>query len=210
MKKKRSKSSKKWLKKHFNDIYVQNSHKNQLRSRAWFKLDEINKMTNLLYNKKCVVDLGAAPGGWSQYVSHQFLNKKNSEIIACDRINMKKIDKVIFMQGDLTNHLFLKQFLNYVCNKKVDLLISDMAPNITGISSIDIPNSIFLAELALKITKLILIKEGLFLVKIFQGTGVNQYLNLMREHFFHVKICKPKSSSACSREFFIIAGNKKK
>jgi len=201
--KKRSASSRRWLQEHFNDKYVIEAQKKKLRSRAWFKLDEIDNTDKIFKRGMFVLDLGAAPGGWSQYVVNKVGLK--GKVIALDLLPMDSILGVEFLQGDFREKSILKSLLNCIGDKKIDVVISDMAPNMTGISSVDIPKSMHLAELAFDISRDILIPGGSFLVKVFQGEGFEQYLREMRSLFKKVKVRKPDASRIRSREVYIVA-----
>lgn len=203
MNKKRSASSSRWLQEHFSDKYVIKAQKKKLRSRAWFKLDQLQESDKLFKPGMTVVDLGAAPGGWSQYVATQMSGK--GRIIACDILPMDPIAGVDFLQGDFREEAVLNALLNRVNRSKVDVVMSDMAPNMSGTPAIDIPRSMYLVELALKMCRDVLIPGGSFLVKVFQGEGFDDYLREMRFLFTKVKIRKPDASRSRSREVYIVA-----
>lgn len=205
--KKRSGSSSRWLNEHFNDRFVQAAHKKGLRSRAWFKLEEIQKTDQLFKPGISVVDLGAAPGGWSQYVSSLIGNK--GRIIACDLLAMDPIVGVDFIQGDFRDESVLNLLLERVGESKVNVVMSDMAPNMSGQPAVDIPKAMYLAELAVDMCKDVLAPNGAFIVKIFQGEGFDEYLKLIRSMFTKVKIRKPEASRARSREVYIVASGLK-
>ena len=145
-KKKRSASSTRWLNEHFKDKFVQQAHKQKLRSRAYFKLDEIQKTDKLFKPNMTVVDLGAAPGGWSQYVVTQI--GERGRVIACDILDMDPIVGVDFLQGDFREEKVLNTLLEKIGDDKVDVVMSDMAPNFSGMPSVDIPRAMYLVELA--------------------------------------------------------------
>lgn len=195
--------SKRWLKEHFNDKYVQEARRKGLRSRAWFKLDEMQRSDKLFRQGISVIDLGAAPGGWSQYVAMQIGGK--GRIIACDILPMDPIVGVDFLQGDFRQLQVLQTLLGWVGEQKVQMLLSDMAPNMSGIPEVDIPNSIYLMELALDMCRDVLVVGGSFLVKVFQGAGTDEYLRAIRSLFTKVKIHKPAASRARSREVYVMA-----
>ncbi|CAL4322174.1 RlmE family RNA methyltransferase [Buchnera aphidicola] len=207
MKKKRSYSSNRWLSEHFRDVYVKHTHLCGIRSRAWFKLDQINLKYNIFKRSAYVLDLGSSPGSWSQYAIKKIGNK--GLVIACDINPMIKIKGVFFLHGDITKPEVFQSLLDILKSRKIDLVMSDMSPNITGISSIDIPNAFSLSNFALNITLKILSNTGVFLIKIFQGEKFKNYLNKIRSIFKIVKICKPHASRNRSRELFILAMNKK-
>ena len=201
--KKRSASSTRWLNEHFNDRFVQQAQKKGLRSRAWFKLEEIQKNDKLFKPGITVVDLGAAPGGWSQYVASLIGNK--GRIIACDLLQMDPIVGVDFLQGDFRDEAVLNALLERVGEEKVQVVMSDMAPNMSGQPAVDIPRAMYLVELALDMCKDVLAPNGSFIVKVFQGEGFEEYLKTVRSLFKTVKIRKPEASRARSREVYIVA-----
>lgn len=194
--KKRSASSSRWLQEHFSDKYVQQAKKKGFRSRAWFKLEEIQQSDNIFKPGMTVVDLGAAPGGWSQYVVQQLGNK--GRIIACDLLPMDPIVGVDFLQGDFRDELVLKALLDRVGDNKVQVVMSDMAPNMSGTPAVDIPRSMYLVELALDMCRDVLAPGGSFIVKVFQGEGFDEYLGQIRSLFTKVKVRKPDASRSRS------------
>lgn len=205
--KKRSASSGRWLQEHFSDKYVLQAHKKGLRSRAWFKLDEIQQGDKLFEPGMTVVDLGAAPGGWSQYVVQQIGNK--GRVIACDILPMDPIVGVDFLQGDFREESVVNALLERVGDQKVQVVMSDMAPNMSGTPAVDIPRSMYLVELALEMCRDILAPGGSFVVKVFQGDGFDEYLREIRSLFTKVKIRKPDASRSRSREVYIVATGRK-
>lgn len=205
--KKRSASSTRWLNEHFKDQFVLQAQKKGLRSRAWFKLEEIQKTDKLFKPGMTVVDLGAAPGGWSQYVASIIGNK--GRIIACDLLPMDPIVGVDFLQGDFRDEAVLNALLARVGEDKVQVVMSDMAPNMSGQPAVDIPRAMYLVELALDMCRDVLAPNGSFIVKVFQGEGFEQYLKAIREMFKVVKIRKPQASRARSREVYIVATGRK-
>ncbi len=202
-KKKRSPSSTRWLKEHFDDKYVQQAQKKGLRSRAVFKIDEIQQRDRLFRPGMTVVDLGAAPGGWSQFAVEQVGSK--GRVIACDLLPMDPIAGVDFLQGDFREEAVLQVLLERVGEGKVDVIMSDMAPNMTGTPAVDQPRSMYLVELALDMCRQVLTPKGSFVVKVFQGSGFEEYLKEIRTLFGAVKVRKPDSSRARSREVYIVA-----
>lgn len=202
-KKKRSASSTRWLNEHFKDKFVQQAHKQKLRSRAYFKLDEIQKTDKLFKPNMTVVDLGAAPGGWSQYVVTQI--GERGRVIACDILDMDPIVGVDFLQGDFREEKVLNTLLEKIGDGKVDVVMSDMAPNFSGMPSVDIPRAMYLVELALDMCKQVLASQGSFVVKVFQGEGFDEYLREIRSLFKTVKVRKPEASRDRSREVYIVA-----
>jgi 23S rRNA (uridine2552-2'-O)-methyltransferase len=200
---KRTKSSQQWLKRHFDDPYVKEAQKAGYRSRAVFKLLEIQEKDRILLTGRVVVDLGAAPGGWSQVAVP--LVGKQGVVIALDILPMEPIEAVAFLQGDFTEHAVHERLLTVIDGRKVDLVMSDMAPNISGMKAVDQPRAMYLAELALDFAKSVLKEKGDFVTKLFQGEGSDDYLKKLRACFDKVVIRKPKASRAQSREVYIIA-----
>jgi 23S rRNA (uridine2552-2'-O)-methyltransferase len=198
-----TKSSSRWLSEHFTDPYVKKAQQQGYRSRAVYKLLEIQERDRLFQPGMLVIDLGAAPGGWSQVVAA--LVKPKGQVIALDLLAMEPIAGVDFIQGDFSTDPVLEMLHNRLKNAKADWVISDMAPNITGNESIDIPRSVYLAELALDFARQTLKQQGGFLVKIFQGEGFDILLTEIKRYFSTVFIRKPKASRGRSREVYILA-----
>lgn len=199
----RSKSSQGWLDEHFDDYYVKQSKVHGFRSRAAFKLLDINDKDKLLKPGLRVIDLGAAPGGWSQVLSRELGGK--ATIIASDILPMDALPDVTFIQGDFTEEAVLEEILTSVNNQPFDLVISDMAPNMSGMNAIDQPKAMYLVELALDLARQVLKKNGVFLAKVFQGEGFDQLLADCRTSFTTVLTRKPPSSRPRSREVFLLA-----
>jgi len=203
----RSKTSGSWLKEHFDDEYVKRSQKEGYRSRAVYKLQEIQQKDNLIRQNMQVVDLGAAPGGWSQYAVE--LVGKNGRVIASDILPIDPLPFVEFIKGDFTEESVLNEILDVLANNEkkqgADVVISDMAPNMTGVEATDQPRSIYLCELALDMACQILKPGGAFVAKVFQGDGSDAFLKEVRNHFKKVKVRKPKASRPRSREVYIVA-----
>lgn len=199
----RSKSSQRWLKEHFDDPYVKQAQKDGYRSRASYKLLDIQEKDHILSKGMTVVDLGAAPGGWSQVVS-QIIGDQG-KLIASDILPMDSIADVTFIQGDFTDNEIFHNLLNAMDNEQADLVISDMAPNMSGMRSVDQPKAMLLCELALDFALRVLKPRGNFLIKIFQGEGFDDYLKQIRENFDKVHIRKPSSSRDRSREQYLLA-----
>jgi 23S rRNA (uridine2552-2'-O)-methyltransferase len=198
----KSKSSNDWLREHFDDPYVKKAQKAGYRSRATFKLEEIDKKDKLIKPGMSVVDLGSAPGGWSDYALRKLGN--TGTVVALDILRMTPLSGVHFIEGDFREDAVLDE-LNLVLNSQpIDLVLSDMAPNITGVDSIDQPSSMYLVELALQFALENLSKEGVFLVKVFQGEGFDTYLKAMRDGFQKVITRKPDASRARSREVYLL------
>ncbi|MFM2484383.1 23S rRNA (uridine(2552)-2'-O)-methyltransferase RlmE [Celerinatantimonas yamalensis] len=202
-KKKHSASSSRWLSEHHDDHYVQQAKKQGLRSRAVFKIEEIQQRDKLISSGMTVVDLGAAPGGWSQYAAGQL--DGTGRVIACDLLPMDPIAGVDFLQGDFRDEQVLNAILARVGEQKVDLIMSDMAPNMSGNLGVDQARSMYLVELALDMCRDVLALKGSFVVKVFQGEGFEAYLSDVRALFSSVKTRKPDSSRARSREVYIVA-----
>ena len=200
---KRTKSSAAWLAEHESDPYVKRARQEGWRSRAAFKLEEIQKSDRLLKPGMTVVDLGAAPGGWSQYAA-RLLDCKG-RIIALDILEMPGIAGVEFLQGDFNDDAVLEQLLALVGPSKADLVMSDIAPNMMGIADVDHDRSMQLLELALDFACRTLRPGGDFLAKVFQGSGFQPLLGQLRERFESVKMRKPKASRERSPEVYVLA-----
>jgi 23S rRNA (uridine2552-2'-O)-methyltransferase len=200
-------SSRRWLKEHFTDPYVKQAQKEGYRSRSVYKLLELQERYHLFKPGMAVVDLGAAPGGWSQLVSK--IIKPNGHIIAIDLLPIEPLPGVNFIQGDFSDEAVLKTLESQVGDQKIDWVLSDMAPNMSGNESVDIPRSMYLCELALEFAAQVLKPEGGFLIKVFQGEGFDAFLKDIRRHFKTVNIRKPKASRDRSREVYIVARTKR-
>ena len=198
----RSKTSHNWLKEHFDDKYVKMAQKDGYRSRASYKLLEIQEKDKIIRPGMTVIDLGAAPGGWSQVTSR--LIGGQGRLIASDILEMDSIPDVTFIQGDFTEDAVLAQILEAVGNTQVDLVISDMAPNMSGLSAVDMPRAMFLCELALDLAGRVLRPGGDFLIKVFQGEGFDLYHKDIRKLFDKVQMRKPSSSRDRSREQYLL------
>lgn len=198
----KSKSSGRWLKEHFDDQYVKRSKESGYRSRASFKLLEIDQKDHLLKPGATVVDLGAAPGGWSQ-VAAECVGERG-RVVASDILSMDPLAGVEFIQGDFTEEAVLERILSALGGERADLVISDMAPNMSGNASIDQPAAMYLVELALDLAREVLKPGGQYLVKVFQGEGFDAYLRDMRESFGSVVTRKPDASRARSREVYLL------
>lgn len=197
-----SKSSKQWLREHFDDHYVKLAQKKGYRSRACFKLLEIQEKDKLIKPAMTVVDLGAAPGGWSQ-VAAELVGHKGV-VIASDILPMDSIAGVDFVQGDFTEDAVFEELLRLIDNRPVDLVISDMAPNLSGLKDVDQPRAMYLVELALDMARQVLRPGGSFLAKVFQGEGFDQYVRDLRASFDQVKTRKPQASRPRSREVYML------
>lgn len=199
----RSKSSGRWLQEHFNDQYVKQSQQDGYRSRASYKLVELNDKDKLIRPGMTVVDLGAAPGGWSQ-VAADLVGDKGF-VLASDILEMDSLADVTFIQGDFTEDEVFEQLLGALDGRPVDLVISDMAPNMSGMANVDQPRAMHLVELALDMAKSVLKPNGNFAAKVFQGEGFDQYMKDCRASFTKVVTRKPDSSRARSREVYLVA-----
>ena len=200
---KRSKSSARWLAEHAADPYVKRAHEEGWRSRAAIKLEDIQQSDRILRPGMTVVDLGAAPGGWSQYAA-RLLGEKG-RVIAMDILEMPAIPGVEFLQGDFNDEAVLQRLLELVGPGRVDLVMSDMAPNMMGISDVDHDRSMNLVELALDFAGRTLRPGGDFLAKVFQGRGFQPFVAQLRQQFESVKLRKPKASRARSAEVYVLA-----
>ncbi|MFZ2290440.1 MAG: 23S rRNA (uridine(2552)-2'-O)-methyltransferase RlmE [Halopseudomonas yangmingensis] len=199
----RSKTSKGWLKEHFDDPYVKKAQKDGYRSRASYKLLEIQEKDRLLRPGMTVLDLGAAPGGWSQ-VASRVLGEKG-RLIASDILPMDSIPDVTFIQGDFTEDQVFEEILKAIGDQPVDLVISDMAPNMSGTPAVDQPRAMYLCELALDMATRVLRPGGDFLIKVFHGEGFDDYYRQIREQFDKLLTRKPGASRDRSRETYLLA-----
>jgi len=204
---KRSKSSERWLKEHAADRYVKRAHMEGRRSRAAFKLEELDAAEGLLKPGMVVVDLGAAPGGWSQYAA-KALNGKGL-VVALDVLPMDPVVGVDFIQGDFREPGPLAALKQRLAGRPVDLVMSDMAPNLSGIDAVDQPRALYLAELALEFAGEVLKPGGALLAKIFQGAGFEEFLRRTRREFATVKMKKPPASRARSAEMYLLASGRR-
>lgn len=199
---KRTKTSKAWMMEHVTDAYVQRAKQEGYRSRASYKLMEIIERDHLLRPGMRVVDLGAAPGGWSQVVAKQLAG--NGRVIALDLLEMTPMAGVTFIQGDFREDAVLAELVRALDGRPVDLVISDMAPNISGIALADQARAMHLAELALEFAVQHLKPGGNFLVKVFQGEGFDEYILALRRHFRQVVTRKPKASRGRTNETYLL------
>ncbi|MEH6549445.1 MAG: 23S rRNA (uridine(2552)-2'-O)-methyltransferase RlmE [Pseudomonadales bacterium] len=199
----RSKTSKNWLDEHFNDHYVKQAQLEGYRSRACFKLLEIQEKDRIVRPGMMVLDLGSAPGGWSQ-VAEKLVGDRG-RVIALDILPMDGLGSVEFIQGDFTEDDVFEELINLIGNDEVDLVISDMAPNLSGMKDIDQPAAMYLVELALDMARQVLKPGGTFVAKVFQGEGFDAYLKDARQSFGRVVTRKPQASRARSREVYFVA-----
>ncbi len=190
-----------WVKEHNSDVYVKQANLAGYRSRAVYKLAQIDARDHLFRPNMMVIDLGAAPGGWSQCVTqhHQV------QVFALDILPIEPLPGVTFIQGDFREQAVLDELLNHLGERKADLVMSDMAPNISGIKAIDQPRAMLLAELARDLAFEVLTASGQFLTKVFQGEGFDSYVKELRANFKHVVIRKPEASRSRSSEVYVLA-----
>ena len=193
--------TRRWLDKHRNDPYVRAAQKDNYRSRAVYKLAEVDERDQLLKSKQCIVDLGAAPGGWSQYCRRQ---RPQARVVALDRLDMKPIDGVDFLNVDFAEQAGVDSLMQALGSDRVDLVLSDMAPNLTGIMVADQAGVMQLAELALDLCASVLDAEGDLFIKVFQGEGFDEMLVDMRKRFRRVAVRKPKAPRDASREMYLL------
>ncbi len=201
----RSKSSESWLKEHFDDNYVNQAKEQGYRSRACFKLLQLDEKDKLFKQGMTVIDLGAAPGSWSQVVAEKIGHQ--GKLIASDILPMDNLPNTDFIQGDFTEQFVFDEILKKIKNRPVDLVISDMSPNLSGMVSIDQPKSMYLVELALDMAQQVLAINGHFLAKAFQGAGFDEFMAQIKPMFAKVVIRKPDASRARSKEVYILAKN---
>lgn len=195
-------SSKRWLKEHFTDFYVKAAQEQGYRSRAIYKLVELQERDQLFKKGMVVVDLGAAPGGWSQYVAEKV--GESGKVIALDLLPMLPLARVTFIQGDFNDEKVIQDLNLTLGFRKVDWVISDMAPNMSGNEAIDIPCMLNLAEEVLSLAKEILNPKGGLLIKVFQGEGFETYLAALKRSFKKIKVRKPKASRDRSKEIYLL------
>ena len=199
----RSKSSRRWLAEHFDDEYVKKAQQQGLRSRAAFKLLELDEKYHLLRKGMRVVDLGSAPGSWTQVVQRSL--GESGQVIALDILPMDPLPAVAFIQGDFTEDEPLALLEATLNGQNVDLVLSDLAPNMSGMGAVDQPRIMYLAELALAFAEKWLEPGGNLVVKVFHGEGFDDYVKQTRSVFEKVKVCKPSASRSRSREVYILA-----
>jgi 23S rRNA (uridine2552-2'-O)-methyltransferase len=200
---KNSSSSKQWLREHFDDAWVRRAREDGYRSRASYKLLEIQQKDNLLRQGMTVVDLGSAPGGWSQIAAKLVLPR--GRVVASDILEMEPVEGVKFVEGDFTESACFEEILDLLEGKGADLVISDMAPNMSGMNDIDQPRAMYLVELAVDFADRTLKPEGALLMKVFQGEGFPELLQLLKRNFSTVVNRKPEASRSRSREVYILA-----
>ena len=199
----RSRSSGRWLREHFDDPYVKEAQKQGYRSRASFKLLEIQEKDRLIRPGMTVVDLGSAPGGWSQVAVA--LVGHHGRVIASDILPMDTLAGVDFVHGDFTEESVLTEILAVLGERKADLVISDMAPNMSGMAGVDQPRAMYLVELASEMAAQVLKPDGAFLTKVFHGEGFDELLKVLKGRYKKVSTRKPQASRARSRETYLLA-----
>ncbi|MBD3610667.1 MAG: 23S rRNA (uridine(2552)-2'-O)-methyltransferase RlmE [Gammaproteobacteria bacterium] len=199
----RTKSSDGWMREHFDDIYVKKAQQEGYRSRAVYKLLELNDKDRLLRPGMTVVDLGAAPGGWTQVAAQ--LVGDHGHVVALDILPMDNIAGVDIITGDFREDDVLEQLLKTLGESPVDLVMSDMAPNMSGNKAVDIPGAMYLVELAVDLAEQVLKKDGDLVMKVFQGEGFDELVKGLRKHYKKVVIRKPKASRPRSKEVYVLA-----
>ena len=200
-------SSRRWMHEHLSDEFVKKAQKEGYRSRAVYKLLEIIEKNNVIHNGDIVLDLGAAPGGWSQ-VAAKFVGEKG-KVIASDILPIEEINGVIFLQGDFTEESIYEKLLELTGDFKVNVVLSDMAPNMSGQLSVDQHKSMYLADLAIEMAIKTLDLNGSFIVKLFQGEGFDAFVQTTRKSFKKVSVLKPKASRPRSKEVYLLASQLK-
>jgi len=199
----RSESSQRWLREHFSDPFVKRAQSEGWRSRAVFKLEEIDRREHLFKPGMTVLDLGAAPGAWSQYVARRL--GARGRVVASDILPMDALTGVEFVQGDFREDDIFTTLLGLTGERQVDVVLSDMAPNMSGMDAIDHPRSLYLAELAVDLASRVLKPRGVALMKVFQGAGFEALVKDVRKRFLKVKFLKPEASRARSAELYLLA-----
>lgn len=200
---KRTKSSQRWLQEHFDDPYVTRAQNEGYRSRAVYKLIELDRRDRLFLPGMRIVDLGAAPGGWSQYAAARV--GRHGFVVASDILPMDPIPGVEIVNGDFREEAVLRAIMERLGDAPADLVISDMAPNLSGTDAVDQPRAMYLCELAVDLALRILKPGGAFLVKVFQGEGSDEFLRQLRGRFRRVAVRKPEASRPRSREVYVLA-----
>lgn len=200
-------SSRRWMHEHLNDEYVKKAQKEGYRCRAVYKLLEIIEKKHIINKGDTVTDLGAAPGGWSQVAVKT--TGKSGQVIASDILPIEEINGVNFIQGDFTEQSVYDELMNLIKGSSIDIVLSDMAPNMSGQLSVDQPKSMYLADLAIDFALKILSRNGHFIVKVFQGDGFDEYVKKSRSSFRKVSIIKPKASRPRSKEVYLLASQLK-
>ena len=199
------KRSRRWLEEHFSDTYVKRAQQEGARSRAVYKLEEIDRRDRLLKPGMSVIDLGAAPGGWSEYAATRV--GAHGRVVALDVLPMDALADVTFIQGDFREQEVFDQLMAVASERSVDLVLCDMAPNLSGVKATDQARAMYLVELALELAHRVLHDGGTLLVKMFQGEGSEEYLRALRESFSKILIRKPQASRSRSSEVYVLARN---
>ena len=200
-------SSRRWMNEHLNDEYVKKAQREGYRCRAVYKLIEIIDKNQIITKGDRVLDLGASPGGWSQVASK--IVGQTGQVIASDILPIEEISGVDFLQGDFIESSVYEKLLSMTKGQKMNTVLSDMAPNMSGQLSVDQPKSMYLAELALDMAIKMLMPNGYFVVKVFQGDGFDAYVQIARQTFKKVAIKKPKASRPRSKEVYLLASQLK-
>jgi len=203
----RSKSSAGWLKEHFDDYYVNKAKQDGYRSRAIYKLQEIDEKDKLFSQGMTVIDLGAAPGGWSQWATHKVGDE--GRVFALDILPVEPFAGVTFIQGDFQQDEVYQSLVDSLDGREVDLVMSDMAPNMTGNKGVDIPRAMYLVDLSVDLADQVLAKNGNLLIKVFQGEGYDKLLKDLKQKYNKVLTRKPKASRPRSKEIYVLAKEKK-
>jgi len=203
----RSRSSERWLHEHFTDPFVRRAHEQGARSRALFKLEQIDQREHLLRAGMVVLDLGAAPGAWSQYARRRV--GASGKVFASDILAMEPIEGVQFLQGDVREQRVLEALRQLLGAARLDLLLSDMAPNLSGMDAIDAPRAMYLADLALELTGELLKPGGNALIKVLQGGGFQEFVAAARGRFERVRFVKPAASRSRSPETYLLASGRR-
>jgi 23S rRNA (uridine2552-2'-O)-methyltransferase len=203
----RSRSSARWLQEHFSDPFVRRAHAEGARSRALFKLEEIDQREHLFRPGMAVLDLGAAPGAWSQYARRRV--GPAGRVVATDILAMEPIEGVHFLQGDLREQATLEALRQALADTRLDVLLSDMAPNLSGMDAVDAPRALYLAELALELTDELLKPGGGALIKVLQGSGFQEFVAAARRRFGRVRFLKPAASRSRSPETYLLASGRR-
>jgi 23S rRNA (uridine2552-2'-O)-methyltransferase len=203
----RTKSSERWLREHFSDPFVKRAKAEGWRSRAVYKLEEIDRGARLFRPGMVVLDLGAAPGAWSQYARRRV--GSTGRVLASDILPMDGLPGVEFLQGDFREAAVLDQLKSMLGATHVDVLLSDMAPNLSGMDAIDAPRSFYLAELALELAPVVLKPGGVALIKLLQGAGFQEFVVAARREFKQIKLLKPEASRSRSPETYLLASGRR-
>lgn len=198
----RSKTSNRWMEEHVNDPYVKRAQIDGYRARAAYKLIELNEKDKLIRSGSLVVDLGSAPGSWSQ-IAGRIVGVKG-RVVASDILPMDSLENVDFIQGDFTEEIVFNQIMNLLGDNKADVVISDMSPNISGVDAVDQASSMYLVELALDMARQVLKPKGDYVAKVFHGEGYDDYVKEVRKSFEKVVIRKPDASRPRSREVYVV------